>query len=245
MGDRAQLAFGTCCEFEAKNCVPVIWLALFESDEFLIERRVEEPVQPVRKPIQTPAPRGFRKLLIAISRIFRRKIAETSKDRVQPQEFHEPEEYDVAIYRTLQSKALKRVNFAISRLRGQTPIWAFLRPLEILRDELKLCTQDETIELDLTQFWAIGEPFGQRVSQAPNDFATLLDALSGDEEKDLTALNKLVNLYNRARISSVADLHPEDRMFVLIGTYWGDEEREAMYSLEYFNEAYWTTEGAG
>ena len=159
MGNRAQLAFGTCCEFEANNCVPVTWLALFESDEFLIERRVEEPVQPVRKSIQTPEPRGFRKLLIAISRIFKREITETSKDRIQSQEFHEPEEYDVAIYRTLQSKALKRVDLAISRLRGQTPVWAFLRPLEILRAELKLCAQDETIELDLTQFWAIGEPF--------------------------------------------------------------------------------------
>ena len=244
MGSRAQLALGSC-EFEANNCVPVTWLALFESDEFLVERRVEEPVQPVRKPIQTPEPRGFRKLLVAIRRILKREIAETGKDRVQPQEFHEPEEYDVAIYRTLRSKALKRVDLAISRLKGQTPIWTFLRPLEILRDELKLCAQDETIELDLTQFWTIDDTFKHRVSQAPGDFASLLDALSSDGERDLVALDRLVNLYNRAQISSVADLDPKDRMFVLIGTYWGDGEREAMYSAEYFNEAYWTIEGAG
>ena len=55
-------------------------------------------------------------------------------------------------------------------------------------------------------------------------------------------LSELVNEFSLGNISSVADLSPEDRMFVLIGTYWGNAEREEMYSLEYFDEAYWTTE---
>jgi len=28
-------------------------------------------------------------------------------------------------------------------------------------------------------------------------------------------------------------------MFLLIGTYWGDAEREALYSPGYFGEGYW------
>jgi hypothetical protein len=37
----------------------------------------------------------------------------------------------------------------------------------------------------------------------------------------------------------VADLGAEERMFLLIGTYWGDAEREALYSPGYFGEGYW------
>jgi len=241
MGNRAQLAFGTCCEFEANNCVPVTWLAIFESGEFLVERRVEELGQSTGGPVQKPEPGVFHKLLVAIRSAFRQDRTETSAGDVQQQPFREPEEYDVAVYRTSKLQAVRRVELAISRLKGQTPIWAFLRPLEILRDELYLCPE-ETVELDLTQFWAIDEAFEQRVSQAPDDLARLLDLLTNDEEQDLAALNRLIQLYNRVQISSVAGLDPEDRMFVLIGTYWGDQEREAKYSPEYFNEAYWTTD---
>jgi hypothetical protein len=243
MGNRAQLAFGTCCEFEANSCVPVTWLALFASSEFSVERRVEELVPPAQKPTERPSPGLFQRLLIALRSTFRRDLTETSGDETQSQALREPEEYDVAIYRTSQTQALQRVESVISKLQGHTPVWAFLRLLEILRDELVRCPQ-EIIELDLTQFWAIDQVFEQRVAQAPDDFTRLLQGLTGEEGQDLVALDRLVSLYDRAQISSIADLNPKDRMFVLIGTYWGDPKREAMYSPEHFNEAYWVANEA-
>lgn len=65
----------------------------------------------------------------------------------------------------------------------------------------------------------------------------MLESLTGEERKDLEILNHLVDDYSMGAISSLADLDPEDRMFVLIGTYWG--EREDVYTLEYF-EDYWS-----
>ena len=65
-----------------------------------------------------------------------------------------------------------------------------------------------------------------------------LESLTGEERKDLEILNRFVNDYSMGTISSLADLDAEDRMFVLIGTYWG--EREDIYTLEYF-EDYWST----
>lgn len=244
MGNRTNLAFGTCCEFEANNCVPVTWLALFESSEFLVERRVEELVPRARRPAEKPQPGAFHRLLARIRSAFGCAPAQTDSAEMKAQVFRETEEYDVAIYRTSRLQALTRAESAITRLKGRTPIWAFLRPLEILRDELHLCSQ-ETIELDVTQFWAIGRVFEQRISRAPDDFSGLLDALTNNEEQDLAALNRLVNLYNRVQLSSVTDLDPEVRMFVLLGTYYGDKEREAIYSLEHFSEAYWAPGEAG
>lgn len=239
MGNRVQLAFGACCEFEANNCIPVTWLALFESTEFLVERRVDEPAQHAQRPAEQPQAGAFHKFLLAIRRAFGRNLEKTGGDREsQSQALREPEEYDVAVYRTSKLQAVRRVESAIGSLKGSTPIWAFLRPLEILRDELHLCSE-ETVELDVSQFWAINKAFEQRVSQAPDELTRLLNGLTGDGEQDLAALTRLINLYSRTQISSVADLDPEDRIFVLIGTYGGDQEREAKYSPEHFGAAYW------
>jgi hypothetical protein len=148
--------------------------------------------------------------------------------------------YSVALYRTSRSAALQRVQLAIAKLNGQTPSWAYLRPLTILESELHLCSSVEFIELDVTQFWARDKIFEQKAAQGPAAFVKMLNAMTGDEQQDLETLNKLVNDYALDTIPSIADLTPEDRMFVLIGTYWG--ERESLYSLEYFDEAYWTTD---
>ena len=43
MGNRTHLFLGDYCEFEANNCLPVTWLALFDSQEFVIERYFDEP----------------------------------------------------------------------------------------------------------------------------------------------------------------------------------------------------------
>ena len=191
MGNRTSLSLGTYCEFDANNCLPVTWLALFDSQDYLVEARREGS-----------------------------------------------EEYDVAGYRTSQLAALQRVESTIKRLKGHTPVWAYLRPLEILRDELRRCPPDEPIELDVTQFWTKDEIFKQRVTQSAAAFANMLDTLTGDEQQDLAILDRLVNDLSTENTSSVSNLHPEDRMLVLIGTYWGD--LEDLYSLEYFGEVYWT-----
>jgi hypothetical protein len=192
MGNQTMLYFGDCCEFEASNCLPVTWLALFGLQDFVVEERREGS-----------------------------------------------EEYEIAAYRTSHSAALERVNSVIDRLQGQTPVWAYLRPLEILRDELRLCSSDQPVELDVTQFYrARNQVYRQRVIEGPAAFAGMLEAITGDEARDLALLNQLVSDYSLFGTSSVADLHPEDRMFVLIGTYWG--EREDLYTLEYFGESYWT-----
>jgi hypothetical protein len=190
VGNRTMLSFSSCCEFEANNCLPVTWLALFSPEDFVVETQREDD-----------------------------------------------EEYSVAIYRTAQPTALQRAELAIDRLKGQTPAWAYLRPLEILRDELRSCPAIATIELDVTQFWAKDDAFRQKVIEGPAAFAILLDTITGDQQKDLAALDRLVDDYSIANISSVVDLDAEDRMFVLIGTYWG--EREDIYSLECFDEDYW------
>ena len=194
MGNRTALSIGSCCEFEANNCLPVTWLALFAAQEFLIETDEEDS-----------------------------------------------EKYEVAVYRTSQTSALQRITQTIAKLKKHTPAWSYLRPLEILRDELGHCLPDEPITLDVTQLWAMNESFKQKVSGAISAFVEMLGKFTGDKEHDLATLDQLVNDLSTSIISSVADLSGEEKMFALIGTYWGDEEREALYSLEYFSESYWNT----
>lgn len=193
MGNRTRLSIGGRGEFEANNCLPVTWLALFDPRDFLVETHQEQ----------------------------------------------QEEEFEVALYRTSAGAALERVARAIGRLRGRTPAWAFLRPLEILRDELAYCAPDETVELNTMELWATSEASRRKVAQAPAAFARMLEALRGDTQRDLAALNELAGEYSLVNEVSVANLSGEERMLVLLGTYWGDAEREALYSLEYFGESYW------
>jgi hypothetical protein len=236
MGNRTVLSFGTCCGFEANDCLPITWLALFAPQEFRVETRRFE-----YKKTQLEDTQGsLSKFLTSAKRALklgRNHIPESDMGLSTEGPLYE--ECDVAVYQTSQRAALERVEAVIDRLVGQTPVWAYLRPLEILRDELRLCSSDQPVELDVTQFyWAGNQVYRQRVIEGPAAFAGMLTALSGDEARDLALLNQLVSEYSVFATPSVADLHPEDRMFVLIGTYWG--EREDLYTLEYFDESYWT-----
>lgn len=194
MGNRTHLFFGDYCEFEANNCLPVTWLALFTQQEFITEKYQ-----------------------------------------------HESKEYIATGYRTTQSIALQRTEAAINKLQGHTPVWAFLRPLEILREELKRCSQDTTLNLDLTQLWAVNENFSIKVTQATDDYIKMVGTLNGDRDQDIFHLTQLVNEFNLGHINSVVDLSPENLMFILIGMYWGTKEREDLYSIKYFSDAYWVT----
>lgn len=151
----------------------------------------------------------------------------------------EGEEYEAALYQTSQANALERVEQAVISLKGRTPAWAFLRPLEIIRDELYLCSSTATIELDATQFWAISEAFQKNIAEAANAFQEMKAGFSGNEEHDISLLDRLVSSYNPGSISSIANMDPESRMFIMVGTYWGDPVREDLYSSDYFSEGYW------
>ena len=198
MGNRTSLTFSDCCQFEANNCLPVTWLALFNSQEFFVETKHENL------------------------------------------EDDEDEEYEVAIYRTSHDSALKRIEQVINLLKGQTPVWAFLRPIELIKDELNLCSATEIIELDVTQFWAIDEAFQQKVPEAITTFNEMINGFTGDEKHDNLLLDQLVNRYSLGNGLSIVNMDSEERMFILIGTYWGDPVRGKLYSLEFFNKAYWT-----
>jgi hypothetical protein len=126
-------------------------------------------------------------------------------------------------------------------LEGFTPAWALLRPIEILLDELNLCPTDTILNLDLTEIWAFDDTFKLKMTKIVSSFDHFIETLKGDKENDLTNLSKLVGELTLGPISSVDNLTPEEKMFVLIGTYWGKPEREALYSLEYFGLNYWTS----
>jgi hypothetical protein len=195
MGNRTSLSFDDYCEFEANNCLPVTWLALFTPDEFKIEIRQEDP--------------------------------------------EEGGEYEVVLYRTSHISALNRVEQTIALLKGHTPIWGFLKPLELLRNELERCLSTGSIELDVTQLWAMDESFQQKIANAAQTFFEIIKRITGDKEADLALLNELVKEFSLGYIPSVAKLSPEERMFVLIGTYWGNADQEALYTFDYFNEEFW------
>jgi hypothetical protein len=237
MGNRTMLSFGDSCEFEANNCVPVTWLALFDPQDFSIETRRFEYEKTMPKEATRP-PRG---LWTTINRLLGKERRHPSESIAATEMGDTPyEEAQVAVYQTSRVMALGRAESAIQRLEGRTPAWAYLRPLEILRDELQRCSSGDPVELDVTQFYWAGNPiYGQRILEGPVAFANMLDSLTGTEQEDIAVLTRFVDDYSMGSISSLVDLDPEDRMFVLIGTYWG--ERGDIYTLEYFGEAYWKT----
>jgi len=241
MGNRTALFLGTRCEFEANNCLPITWLALFDSQDFVVEtRRFEHEFETIGKQEITRSSPG---LWSSIRRLLGMgKQLESESEMPVTAEDTPYEECEVAVFQTAQLTALERAESAIEKLKARTPVWAYLRPLEILKDELQHCSPDDLVELDVTQFYWAGNPiYGQRTPKGPSSFVSMIESLTGDEQADLDAVNQLVVAYSMASsISSVADLDPEMLMFVLIGTYWG--EREELYTLEYFDEAYWTAD---
>jgi len=159
-------------------------------------------------------------------------------DFVVETEYEDSEEYEVAKFQTSQSFALERVYQAIDKL-SKYAVWEFLRPLEILRDELTHCSPDEGIELDVTQLWAMNEIFNHEVVHGAEAFSEMVQGLTGEEKQDVANLTELINKFSVGSISSIADLDALERMFVLFGTFEGVEEKEDLYSLEYFDQ-YWS-----
>jgi hypothetical protein len=150
------------------------------------------------------------------------------------------EQYQIAIYRTTRSSALNRVKQAIVKIKVQSSVWCYFRPLEILEHELQKCPLEESVILDVTQLWATNESLSYKVSQARSAFDAFVNDLTGHEAQNLDSLNQLIGDLALYPMTSVASLSGEDKMFILFGTYWGDPESESLYSLEFFGDEYWT-----
>jgi hypothetical protein len=243
MGNRTQLMLGTRCGFEANNCLPVTWLALFESQEFQIETRRFEYEQPSRQEAGIAPKRG---ILATLRRFLRPVTGQESLERSglgTPAVETFSEECQVAVFKTSQPAALERVQRAIDKLKDKTPIWTCLRPLEILQSELQRCSPEEIIELDMTQLWAMGTTIAERLTQGPGLFTEMLDHVRAAGEQDFAWLDKLVNDFMVARPVSVAKLDSEDKMFALIGSYESEDADRQPYPLEYFTDAYWAGNG--
>lgn len=148
-------------------------------------------------------------------------------------------EYQTVHYRTDRTFALQHAERIILLLKGHTPAWRFLRPIETLRDELNACSS-EIVELDATAFWAIDESVQRKISNAIQAFHKTLNAFIGVAENDFCLLDALVREYTLFESPpSVEEMNAEERMWTLIGTYWGDSEKEKLFSPAYFDSAYW------
>jgi hypothetical protein len=220
MGNRTHLFFFDRGQIDANNCLPVTWLSLFDKNEYVIERSI----------IGVEKGNIFKR----ISNIFLNILGKNSG-----QQLDTPRETVAAGYRTSRDKAIQRVDSFISRIKGHSPAWSFLRPLEVLRNELSACPEGSIIVLDLTEFWAKDEDYGERAKVAAFEFSKMVDGFNGQTDHDLSLLDNLIKNYLLGNITSIRDLSPDDRMFVFIGTYTGDEERENHYSHKFFDENYW------
>ena len=153
-----------------------------------------------------------------------------------------PYEYTAVLYKTLRTEALQRVEAAIERATKYPSVWAYLRPLEVLRDELERCPPGARVELHATEVWEGSEAIRKQVRSGAADLAAMLEGLSGEGEENVASLSLLVDGLGYAAIRSLAELDAEARMLVLIGAYWGDPEREELYSRGCFSEDYWSEE---
>ncbi len=150
----------------------------------------------------------------------------------------ECEQYQSIVYKTTARQALARIKSVIPSLEDKNPVWSFLRPIEILRDEISQSPTDLVIVLDVTQFWFYDESMQKQLEDAPRNFLRFVSGLTGNRSHNVAQLDELVSLYNLARFSSVLD-YPLDSLFLLLfGSFSGRGEEK--YSHEFFNEDFWS-----
>jgi hypothetical protein len=142
------------------------------------------------------------------------------------------------VYKATAKRVLARIKSVIPSLEDKNPVWGFLRPIEILRDEISQCPTDLTITLDVTQFWFCDERMQKQLEDAPRNFVQFVSGLTGNSRHDVSLLDELISLYNLARFSSVLDYPLDSLVFLLFGSFSGRGEEK--YSHEFFNEAFWS-----
>ena len=78
MGHRTYLALGARCGFEANNCLPATWLALFDVREFALETRRFEYEKPKQQQATAPNTGLFASLSSLLNWMGRRVSPESS-----------------------------------------------------------------------------------------------------------------------------------------------------------------------
>lgn len=142
-------------------------------------------------------------------------------------------------YQTSPEKALLRVNEVIKKYKGKTLAWFYLRPVEILQKEIEYCLGCPIISLDMTQFYFYHDTYQRVAMQAGDLVKDLLQKFDGSET-DVALLAELISKLSLGGIVSLSDLDPSEMTFLLVGTYYGDAEREEEeYSISFFEETYW------
>lgn len=112
----------------------------------------------------------------------------------------------------------------------------YFRPIEILQAEIAKLEADEKIVLDLSQFWRVSKSYANNIILNLQHFS---DVIVGDRHFDAPDVTVLVNRFTLYKIEDVEKLDAYTKMLVFFGTYWGDAEKEALYSEKYFGPAYW------
>ena len=69
MGNRTYLTFGNYCQFDANNCLPITWLALFLPQDFFTEGHQEDGEQYVIAFYQTSRELALQRLKEVINKI--------------------------------------------------------------------------------------------------------------------------------------------------------------------------------
>ena len=112
----------------------------------------------------------------------------------------------------------------------------FFRPLDIILAEIMSLKKDEMITLNISQFWNVDDRNANNTIVNLQHFS---DIIVGDRQFDAPDIDVLINRFSMYKVKPVEKLSAADKMHVLFGTYWGDLDKEALYSTPYFGEGYW------
>lgn len=145
--------------------------------------------------------------------------------------------YLAYVLKTSAEEALHKAERAKARLLPFPHISRFLRPIEILITELQHRASADLVKLDATQLVQEDDVFAQRLQNGPRAFDEMLGAMTGDEGQDCSRLERFISTFKLSQIDSLRKMHSEDRMFLLFGTYWGDDESK--YSSRFFDKSFW------
>lgn len=117
----------------------------------------------------------------------------------------------------------------------------YFRPLDIILAEIVALKQDEMITLNISQFWQVDKSNANHTILNLGHFS---DIIVGDRQFEAPDIDVLINRFSMYKVKPVEKLSEADKMHVLFGTYWGDLDKEALYSTRYFCDGYWQGEVA-
>ena len=117
----------------------------------------------------------------------------------------------------------------------------YFKPLEILQAEIAELNSEQKIVLNLTQFWHFNTIDANNIILNLQHFS---DIIVGDRQFEAPDIDVLINRFALYQVEPVEKMDAFDKTHILFGVYWGDSEKEALYSLDYFRPSYWGDEVA-